>query len=76
MLFEVVNTMPPRPGAFAELPRELELALAIGLAKNRDERFASAEAFSAAFVAAAHGKMDAALKERAEALLRTQPWAD
>jgi hypothetical protein len=57
------------------IPADVDLVLALGLAKDRDQRFASAPDFAAAFEQASHNALDAALRERARALLGASPWA-
>ena len=75
VLFDVVHKMPPRPGAFASIPEEVECVLAIGLAKDARERFPSAEELARAFTSAAEGRIAPEVRERARGLLRRQPWA-
>ncbi len=42
ILYKVVHTMPPRPTAVAPVPPEMDLVLAIALAKRPEDRFESA----------------------------------
>lgn len=76
ILYKVVHTMPPRPTAVAPVPPEMDLALAIALAKRIEDRFASASELVRALDEAARGRLDAALRRRAEGLLRALAWAE
>ena len=76
ILYKVVHTMPPRPTAVAPLPPEMDLVLAIALAKRPEDRFESASELVSALDAAARGRLDAALQRRAESVLRASPWPD
>jgi tRNA A-37 threonylcarbamoyl transferase component Bud32 len=75
ILFEIVYKSPVRPSeAMPGLPRDVDLVLAISLAKRRDDRFANAPEFADAFRRAARGKLPAPLRERARALVDEYPW--
>jgi serine/threonine-protein kinase len=76
ILYKVVHAMPPRPTAVAPLPPDMDLALAIALAKRADDRFASATEFVLALDDAARGRLDAALRRHAQGLLRALPWTE
>ena len=76
ILYKVVHTMPPRPTGVAHLPAEVDLVLAIAIAKAPDDRFDSAADFAQALDAAARGRLDPKLRARAERLLGKLPWAD
>jgi eukaryotic-like serine/threonine-protein kinase len=67
-LYKVVHTAPRRPSELAELPPEVDLVLAIGLAKDPAGRFQAAEELAGALAAALAGALPAALRLRAEAL--------
>ena len=56
-------------------PQE-EDVLAIALAKDRAQRFATATELAAAFAAASAGVLDEEISRRAKQLLRTRPWAE
>ncbi|MEZ4404770.1 MAG: serine/threonine-protein kinase [Kofleriaceae bacterium] len=74
-LYDVVYKMPTRPSLLiSELAGDLDRVLAVGLAKDRTQRFASATALAAALAAAVDGKLDGALRDRADALLATHGW--
>ena len=74
ILYKVVHTMPPRPSAVATLPADLDLVLAVALAKSPDDRFGSAAELAQALDAAARGRLDAALRARAQKLLAKLDW--
>ena len=74
ILFKVVHSMPPRPTELAPLPKDVDLVLALALAKDPADRFDSAADMAQALDAAARGKLDAALRARAERLLQRLPW--
>ncbi|MBL8609544.1 MAG: serine/threonine protein kinase, partial [Myxococcales bacterium] len=75
ILFGVVYEQPPRPREAAPaLPRDVELVLAIALAKRPSDRFASAGALALALRAGAKNRLGAADRERARALLDASPW--
>ncbi len=76
IMFDVVYRNPDRPSHAAPgLTRDLELVLAIGLAKDPDRRFSSAEQFAAALQAAAGKQLDPELRERARRLIKRYPWS-
>jgi serine/threonine-protein kinase len=74
ILYKVVHTMPPRPGEIAPLGRQVDMVLAIALAKRPEDRFDSAADFAQALDAASRDKLDASLIARAERLLARLPW--
>ncbi|HEY5934156.1 MAG TPA: serine/threonine-protein kinase, partial [Kofleriaceae bacterium] len=72
-LYRVVHTRPRRPREWApDLPSDVELVLAIGLAKRPSERFGAAVDFAGALVEALDGNLSPALRARAAAL--PYPW--
>jgi serine/threonine-protein kinase len=66
--------MPPRPTLVAPLPTDLDLVLAIALAKNPEDRFDSAADLADALEGAAHGRLDPRLRSRAHRLLTRLDW--
>jgi serine/threonine-protein kinase len=74
LLYAVVHAMPPRPGALAELPGDVDACLAIGLAKSPADRFASGGELATALADALAGQLQPALRRRGDALARRQPW--
>jgi serine/threonine-protein kinase len=76
VIYALVNEQPPRPSDFVPLPADVDAALALGLAKDRDERFATAEEFASALSRAAHNALGRELRERAARLLARVPWSE
>jgi eukaryotic-like serine/threonine-protein kinase len=68
--------MPPRPSAVTPLPREVDDVMAVAISKDPKDRFASASAFADALECALSGHADAAIKQRAEAVLARWAWGD
>jgi serine/threonine-protein kinase len=66
---------PPDPRAWVALPRDVELALRLGLAARPEDRYATAAELRSAFDAAFEGTLDARHRRRAEALLASAPWS-
>lgn len=76
ILYKVVHAMPLRPSQLASLPAEVDLVLAVGMAKDADDRFESAAELAQALDAAARGRVEDTLRGRAERLLAKLPWRD
>ncbi len=74
MLYQVVHRMPARPGSLAQLHDDVDLALALALAKNPDERLSSARELATCLAAAVHGALPQSLRVRARALIDAHPW--
>jgi serine/threonine-protein kinase len=75
ILFDIVYKMPKRPSTIAKnVPADVDLVMAIALAKDPAERFQSAQEFAAAFVQATRRKLSSALRERGEAMTRAYAW--
>lgn len=74
ILFHVVYSQPAPPAQFVQLPSDVELVLAVGLAKQASERFASVEEFALALRSAADAELDDATRARGWALLKKAPW--
>jgi len=74
LLYSVVYDVPVQPSTLRDIPEQLDHVLAVALAKDRDNRFASGAELSAAFAAAAEGDADDWLARRAEALVLEHPW--
>ncbi|MCA9674317.1 MAG: serine/threonine protein kinase, partial [Myxococcales bacterium] len=73
-LYDVVYKMPTRPSILAEVPDDIDRVLAIGMAKQADDRFGDAEELADALVAAATGALPEGLRLRADALIERHPW--
>lgn len=75
ILFNVMYAMPQRPSELiAKLPEGVDAVLAIAIAKDANDRFASAADFADALEAAANGKLDDATATRARRILDAMPW--
>jgi serine/threonine-protein kinase len=73
-LYEVCHRQPPQPRLFTDVPEDVERVLALGLAKDPRERFASARELACALSAAAGGELAAGLRARADDVVRRAPW--
>jgi serine/threonine protein kinase len=73
-LYKVVHTRPRRPSDLTDVPPEIDLVLAIGMAKNPGQRFASASELAAALAAAFSGGLPAHVFERGRLLERAGAW--
>jgi serine/threonine-protein kinase len=69
ILYSVVHEQPARPSSLVKLSRDVDRVLAIGMAKEPAERFASALELADALAAAVHGKLARELRERGDRLL-------
>jgi serine/threonine-protein kinase len=76
IMFDVAYAMPAQPShQVPGLPHDLDLVLAVALAKSPDDRFDRAEALVAALRAALHGEpLDPTLRAKAHRLLARRPW--
>lgn len=74
MLFDVVYSRPPAPSSIARLPSDIDLVLAIALAKEPGDRFDSGVELASYLAAAAIGTLPAEVVTRAEAILARAPW--
>jgi serine/threonine-protein kinase len=74
ILMDVLSRMPPSPREFVPIPVEVELVLAIGLAKRREERFAYVEELASALRLASVGELDPETRARGWSLLKRHPW--
>lgn len=72
--YQVVHSMPVRPTDLVKVSEDIDLVLAIGLAKDREDRFRSASSFAAALRDASRGELDERLRSAARDLLRHHPW--
>ena len=73
LLFAVVQEMPIRPSAIAQVSPQVDAVLQIALAKNRDARFPTAGELVLAFTAASKGELPDAMLRHAKGL---QPFAE
>jgi tRNA A-37 threonylcarbamoyl transferase component Bud32 len=76
-LYRVVHTAPRRPSDLApRLPHEVDLVLAIGLAKHPGDRFGSAAELADALASALAGELAPDVRARGFALVRAGAWAE
>jgi serine/threonine-protein kinase len=75
LLYRVVHGAPRRPSTLAKLPADVDLVLALGLAKEPADRFATAAELVDAIAAALAGNLSPALRDRARALELDGAWA-
>jgi tRNA A-37 threonylcarbamoyl transferase component Bud32 len=76
ILFEVVYHNPLSPMELCpSLPEDVELVLAVALAKKASERFSSATELASALREASRGELDPKLRARGRAILERTPWA-
>jgi serine/threonine-protein kinase len=73
-LYQVAYVQPPRPSALVPLHADVDLVLALALAKNARQRFHSAATFAAALRDATRGDLDEPFRDAALTLLAVQPW--
>jgi hypothetical protein len=74
VIYQVVHDVPTAPSTLADIPEDVELVLAIGLAKSPDDRFQRSEDLASAFERAARSSLDEATRDRARKLLAKFPW--
>jgi serine/threonine-protein kinase len=75
IMFDIVYKMPNRPSSVTRgIPPDVDLALAIALAKDPDDRFQRAPEFAAALAQAVRGQLSPELRARGAAMTRTYPW--
>jgi serine/threonine-protein kinase len=76
ILFEVVYKNPLAPSDFCPLlPEDVELVLAIALAKQPADRFVGVTELALSLRSASRGELDHGVRERGRALLERAPWA-
>jgi serine/threonine-protein kinase len=73
VLYRVVHSAPRRPGSLASLPTDVDLALAIGLAKRPAERFTTAGELASALRAACSGTLSEEIRRRGRGIF--DAWA-
>jgi len=75
ILYQVVYRNPTRPSELVpSIPADVDLVLAVALAKDPEDRFASAIEMAAALKDAAAGKLAPAIRLHAQTLLAALPW--
>ncbi len=73
-LYEVVHRIPAQPSTLADLPRDVDRVLAIGLAKARADRFETAPELARWFTAAIVDGLTEDQRARADDLIARAPW--
>lgn len=73
-LYDVVYKMPTRPSLLAELPADVDRALALGMAKAHGERLATAAELASLLALAADGALPAELRAKADLLIERHAW--
>ncbi len=76
VLYQVVHDTPAAPSTLTRTPEDVELVLAIGLAKSPDERFQRSEDLALAFERAAESELDEPTRERGRKLVAKHPWSE
>jgi eukaryotic-like serine/threonine-protein kinase len=75
ILYKIVYSAPVRPRELApHVPRDVEIVLAIALAKAKEQRFPNATGFAMALRLAAAGALDPATRAMGERIVRATPW--
>jgi eukaryotic-like serine/threonine-protein kinase len=74
ILRKITDEMPRPPSLYGDMPRDVDFAIRIGLAKRKDDRYTRASEFAHALRAASLGRLDEQLRQLARALLDTQPY--
>ena len=73
-LYDVVYRIPTQPSVLAPIPSDIDRTLAIGLAKDPKDRFATALELAEWFGLAVESRLTAEHRARADALIEKQPW--
>ncbi len=76
LVHKVVHEMPPRPSVAGRVSADLEAVLAVGLAKNPDDRFQSGADLANALAAALRDELSPALRDEAARLTSKMPWKE
>ncbi|MBA2543724.1 MAG: serine/threonine protein kinase [Deltaproteobacteria bacterium] len=74
MLYDVVYRVPTQPSILATLPADVDRVLAIGLAKEARDRFATAGELAAWFGLAITGELDPEQRRRGDEVIEKYPW--
>jgi hypothetical protein len=73
-LYDVVYRVPTQPSMLAPLPGDVDRVLAVGLAKDTRDRFATAAELADWLAAAIHDALTAEQRRRADELVSRHPW--
>jgi eukaryotic-like serine/threonine-protein kinase len=74
ILYRVVHTGPRRPGSVATLPADVDLVLAVGLAKDPADRFGTATEFADALASALTSSLEDSIRARGRKLIARGAW--
>jgi serine/threonine-protein kinase len=74
VLYRVVYQQPESPAALARVPVDVELVLAVGMAKRVEDRFERVEELAAAMRAAYRGDLSDEVRARGWNVLKSAPW--
>ncbi|MBW2452967.1 MAG: serine/threonine protein kinase [Deltaproteobacteria bacterium] len=74
VLYRVAYQQPLCPGELTRIPVDLELVLALGMAKQPEDRFENVEQLAQAMRAAYEGELDRSTRDRGWAHVRQYPW--
>jgi serine/threonine-protein kinase len=74
LLYQVLHRQPESPSSITSVPVDVDLVLALGMAKQVGDRPASAVAFAESFAAASRGQLPEDLRHAAVRVLSSQPW--
>ncbi len=76
LLYQVVYAQPVKPREIAaSIPRDVELVLAIALAKRPEARFPTSTSFATAMRLASQNALDQKMRTHGERIVRAAPWA-
>ena len=73
-MLAVMKDQPVRPSELAPLDIDVDRALALALAKERDHRFDSARDFAKALFSASRARLPDDLRDKADRLIAARPW--
>ena len=76
LLYAMVHDMAVRPGALAQIDRDVDRVLAIALAKRRGDRFATVRELAEALRGAYKGQLAPRVRAQADGMLRSHPWRE
>ena len=74
LMYAVLHEQPVAASRYVQVPDDVDLVLALGLAKSPEDRPGTAGEFAALFRAAIRGNLPAPIRDRARAVLRRHPW--
>lgn len=75
IMYKVHQQQPTQPSALGSFHFDVELVLALGLAKDRNRRFKTGLELAQALERAVQGKLPDELRQRARTLLAESPWS-